>query len=174
MSAIWPEIPFEVWRETCSALHLYAEIVGKYRLARTPWIIHSWHATFYVNARGLTTSLIPDAVGIEVIFDLVSHAVIGEAADRRRVEIPLGPMSVAEFHTRFRELIARLGDTPIFHGRPNEVPDPIPFRDDDRTRPHDAQAVERFFRALVAINRVFYRFRTGFLETDFPAFYSYP
>jgi hypothetical protein len=102
-------------------------------------------------------------VGIEIIFDLINHVVIGEAADGSRIEIPLGPMSVAEFHSRFRELITRLGGTPNFHGYPNEVPDPVPFRDDNQTRPYDAQAVERFFRALVAINRVFYRFRTGFL-----------
>ena len=50
MTAIWPAIPYEEWRETCSALHLYAQMVGKYRLARTPWVNHSWHATLYVNA----------------------------------------------------------------------------------------------------------------------------
>jgi hypothetical protein len=84
VKVIWPEIPFEAWHETCSALHLYSQVVGKYRLARTPWINHSWHATFYVNTRGLTTSLIPDGAGIEIVFDLVSHAVIGKAADGRR------------------------------------------------------------------------------------------
>jgi len=26
----WPDIFYEPWRETCSALHLYAQIVGKY------------------------------------------------------------------------------------------------------------------------------------------------
>src|SRR3954471_4203912 len=103
MSASWPEIPLDTWQETCSALHLYAQVVGKYRLARTPWVNHSWHATFYVNARGLTTSLIPDGAGIEIVFDLVNHAVSGESADGRRAEIPLGPMSVAEFHAHFRE-----------------------------------------------------------------------
>ena len=163
MDVIRPEIPFEAWHETCSALHLYSQVVGKYRLARTPWINHSWHATFYVHARGLTTSLVPDGAGIEIVFDLISHAVIGKAADGRRAEISLGPMSVAEFHTQFRELLGRLGGTPEFHGRPNEVPDPIPFRDDRQTRPYDAEAVTRFFQALVAINRVLYRFRTGFI-----------
>ena len=64
MSAPWPDIPYETWQETCSALHLYTQIVGKYRLARTPWVNHSWHATLYVDARGLTSSLVPDAAGI--------------------------------------------------------------------------------------------------------------
>jgi hypothetical protein len=61
MSATWPDIPYEPWRETCSAVHLYAQIVGKYRLAPTPWVNHSWHATFYVHARGFTTLLVPRA-----------------------------------------------------------------------------------------------------------------
>src|SRR3954470_22798152 len=107
MSAIWPEIPCEAWRETCSALHLYCQIVGKYRFARTPWVNHSWHATFYVNGRGLTTSLIPDGPGIEIVFDLIDHIVIGEAG-ARRAELSLGPMSVASFDARFRELVAGL------------------------------------------------------------------
>lgn len=162
MSAIWPEIPCEAWRETCSALHMYCQVVGKYRLARTPWVNHSWHATFYVNARGLTTSLVPDASGIEITFDLSRHVVIGEASDGRRVEMGLGPMSVADFHARFCELVGRLGGTPEFDGRPNEVPDPIPFQDDRQIRPYDADAVTRFFGALVAIDGVFHRFRTGF------------
>ena len=162
MTAIWPAIPYRAWRETCSALHLYSQVVGKYRLARTPWVNHSWHATFYADARGLTTSLIPDASGIEIKFDLLSHKVIGEAADGRSAEFRLGPMSVAEFCTRFRELVEQLGGRAEFDGRPNEVPDPIPFRDDRQARPYDSGAVTHFFEALVVIARVLSRFRTGF------------
>src|SRR3546814_4979024 len=38
-----------------------------------------------------------------------------------------------------------------------------PFADDTAPRPYDGAAVERFHRALVQIDRVFERFRTGFL-----------
>ena len=72
-------------------------------------------------------------------------------------------MAVAEFHTQFRDLIKRLGGTPKFDGRPNEIPDAIPFGDDRQARPYDSEAVERFFKALVGINRVFYHFRTGYI-----------
>lgn len=163
MSAPWPDIPYEAWRETCSALHLYAQIVGKYRLARTPWVNHSWHATLYVDARGLTTSLVPDAAGIEIVFDLRAHVLRAEAADGRAAQFPLGPMSVAEFHGRFIETVAWLGGNPEFDGRPNEIPDAVPFREDRKPRPYDAVAVERFYGALAAISRVFHRFRTGFI-----------
>ena len=61
---MWPDIPYQPWRETCTALHLFAQIIGKYRLARTPWLNHSWHATLLRRrAQGLTTSLIPDGSG---------------------------------------------------------------------------------------------------------------
>src|SRR3954453_17939373 len=145
VTLIWPDIPYEPWRETCAALHLYTQIVGKYRLARTPWVNHSWHATLYINARGLTTGPIPDGPGaVEITFDLLDHAVIGAASDGSRAAMPLGPMSVAEFHARFVEMIASLGGTAAFHGRPNEVPNPVPFREDRRTRPYDGDAVARF------------------------------
>ena len=163
MSAPWPDIPYEPWRETCSALHLYAQIVGKYRLARTPWVNHSWHATLYVDARGLTTSLVPDAAGIEIQFDLRDHVLCGRAADGRRATFPLRPMSVAEFHRRVVETVAWLGGDTRFDDLPNELPDPVPFRDDHKARPYDADGVERFFHALVAISRVFQLFRTGFI-----------
>ena len=163
MSAPWPDIPYETWRETCSALHLYAQIVGKYRLARTPWVNHSWHATLYVDARGLTTSLVPDAEGIEIVLNLREHVLSGRAADGRTAGFPLGPMSVAEFHFRFLETVAWLGGAAELDGRPNELPDPIPFRDDRLTRPYDADAVEQFFHALIAISRVLFRFRTGYI-----------
>jgi hypothetical protein len=164
LNVSWPDIPYEPWRETCSALHLYTQIVGKYRLARTPWINHSWHATFYVNARGFTTSIIPDGPGgIEIAFDFIEHAVVGTATDGKTARIALGPMSVADFHTQFNEMVRQLGGTADFDGCPNEIPDPVRFKEDRADRPYDADAVARFFQACVAIDRVLKQFRTGFL-----------
>lgn len=164
MTASWPDIPYGPWRETCSALHLYSQIVGKYRLARTPWVNHSWHATLYVNARGFTTSLVPDGPrGVEIVLDLLDHAVIGSCTDGRTARFDLAPMSVAAFHRRFGDLLRELGATAEFHGSPNEVPDPIPFVKDKAERPYDPEAVTRFFVACAAVDRVFNRFRTSFL-----------
>ncbi|HMA87211.1 MAG TPA: DUF5996 family protein [Burkholderiales bacterium] len=165
----WPAIPYAPWRETCAALHLYAQIVGKYRLARTPWLNHSWHATLYVTARGLSTSLVPDGPGgIEIAFDLIDHAVAGASSDGRTARFALGPMTVAAFHACFLELIRSLGGTPKLHGVPNEVPDAVAFAQDRAPRPYDADAVSRFHRALVAIEPVFKRFRTAFLGKASP------
>ncbi len=57
----WPELPYKAWKDTLETLHLFTQVIGKIRLAQTPWMNHSWHVTLYVTARGLTTS--PIAVG---------------------------------------------------------------------------------------------------------------
>ena len=44
----------------------FQEIVGKIRLANTPWINHSWHVPLYVTTRGLTTSPIPHGARFEI------------------------------------------------------------------------------------------------------------
>src|SRR5690606_24541890 len=86
--------------------------------SRAPWINHSWHATFYVDARGLTTSLIPDGPGgAEILIDLIDHRIIGVATDGRRASFVLGAMIFAEFHSRFRDLVRALGGTPKLNGR---------------------------------------------------------
>lgn len=164
MTTPWPKLDYVSWRETCAALHLYTQVIGKYRLARSPWINHSWHATFYVSARGLTTSIVPDTPGgIEILVDLIDHAVIGAATSGRTARFELEPMSVADFHGRFLDLVGALGGTPKLHGRPSEVTDAVPFAEDRRPRPYDAEAVGRFFQALVRIDAVMKRFRTAFI-----------
>ena len=95
--------------------------------------------------------------------DLIDHRVIGIATDGRVERLTIGPMSVADFHERFLHLIRALGGTPELHGSPNEVADPVPFQQDQRPRPYDAEAVTRFFRALVQVDRVLKRFRTGYV-----------
>jgi hypothetical protein len=160
----WPDIPYGPWCGTCSALHLYSQIIGKYRLARTPWVNHSWHATLYPNARGFTTGLVPDgAGGIELSLDLVDHQVVGAATDGRTARFPLEPMSVASFHAHALDLVRSLGGTAELNGMPNEIPNAIPFAEDRAERPYDADAVARFFKASIAVTAVLQTFRTAYL-----------
>lgn len=159
----WPSIPFEKWKETCAALHHFAQIVGKYRLAHSPWVNHSWHATVYVNATGLTTNLIPDGPGITIQFDLKNSALIASSGIGDQMRFPLEPMSVAKFNARFKDLITGLGGSADYHGSPNELPQAIPFSEDVAARPWDAEAVSRFHAALLKIDAVFNEFRTSFI-----------
>ncbi len=169
MKSEWPVIAFPAWQETCKALHLWLQIVGKYRLAHTPWVNHSWHATFYVTPRGLTTGPIPDPGGaITLRFDFCDHALVAEAESGLRESFPLEPMSVAAFFDRTKRLVTSVGGEPSIHGHPNELPDVVPFASDTGARPYDRDAVRRFHKALIQIDRVFRRFRTGFVEKVSP------
>jgi hypothetical protein len=164
MSEDWPDIPYESWKESCTTLHLWTQIVGKYRLRRAPWINHGWHATFYVTARGLTTSLIPVGNrGVQFDFDFLSHELIGTVTDGSRRAFALAPMTVAEFYNRFLALTGELGVRTKINGTPNEVADAVPFERDLTHGSYDADAVTRFWRALVQIDRVLKYFRTGYL-----------
>ena len=49
-----------------------------------------------------------------------------------------------------------------FNGRPNEVPDALPFADDDAARDYHRDSAERFRAALAAMLPVFAQFRAGF------------
>ena len=72
----WPQLDWAAWRDTAIGLQLRAQIVGKVRLALTPWLNHSWHVPFYLTARGWTTSAIPCGSRIlQIDFDLIGDAV---------------------------------------------------------------------------------------------------
>ena len=164
MSEAWPDIPYESWKESCVTLHLWSQIVGKYRLRRAPWINHGWQATFYVTARGLTTSLIPvGGRGVQFDFDFIGHELIGAVTDGCRRTFRLEPMTVAEFYKRFLALTDELGVRTKINGMPNEVAEAVPFERDVAHGSYHAQAVTRFWRALVQIDRVLKYFRTGYV-----------
>ena len=165
----WPDIPYQRWAPTGASLHMWTQIVGKFRFSLTPWINHSWQAAFYVNGRGLTTSLVPGrGVSYEAVFDFVDHALVVLTTDGRAERIPLEPMPVAEFHDRFVDILGRLGAPTGLHGVPNEVPDPVPFAAQTGSGAYDPDAVHDFWQALLAIDQVFKRFRTGFLGKTSP------
>lgn len=160
----WPDIPYERWKATGQSLHMWLQIVGKARLALTPWVNHSWHATFYVTSRGLTTSLIPGpGKSFDADFDFLTEELMLTATDGARQILTLEAMAVAQFYERFLDALARL-DVPVqIHPAPNEVPEPVPFPEQTEQGDYNPEVVLDFWRALVLIDGVFKRFRTGFL-----------
>ena len=92
----WPQLPFPEWKGTAITVHMWTQIVGKIRLALSPWTNHSWHVTLYLTARGLTTSPIPHRNGIfEIRFDFIDHELRILKSDEAMRVIELRPESVA-------------------------------------------------------------------------------
>ena len=161
---VWPSLPLQAWRETYAALHLWTQIVGKIRLSLSPWVNHSWHTTLYVTARGLTTSAIPyGGRSFQIDFDFLEHQLWLRSNDGRSASLALEPQSVASFYKRLREQMHKLELEVRIHRRPNELPEAIPFDEDDKPRPYDAGSANRFWQVLGQADRVFKVFRARFL-----------
>lgn len=161
---IWPELPYELWQTTGHSVHMWSQMVGKFRLAHAPWVNHSWQATFYVTARGWTTSLIPFAKqSVEIRFDFISHELQIESSSGQREMIKLEPMSVAGFYQKFCAALEKMGLPHKIHKIPNEVPDSTPFDGQTQAGAYEPEVAHNFWRALVSVDRILKKFRTGFL-----------
>jgi hypothetical protein len=144
-------------------------VVGKVRLAATPWLNHSWHATLYPTSRGLTTSLIPHGNReFQIDLDLMDHRLAVTTNDGRSGGFALEPQSVATFYRRLMDELSRL-DLPVqIVALPNEVAEAIPFAEDETHRDYDADAVNRFWRIVLQAQRVMLDFRARFIGKNSP------
>ena len=120
--ANWPELKLTDWIETRDALQLWLQIVGKVRLRLTPPINHSWHSTFYLTARGLTTSPIPYGNrSFHLDLDLMDHRLLSAATDGASGGFALQAQSVAAFYARLMDELTRLGLPVRIFPKPNEL-----------------------------------------------------
>jgi hypothetical protein len=83
-------------------------------------------------------------------------------SDGSREEVPLNAGSVAALHRRLIAILQAHGLPSDFNGRPSEIPDAIPFAEDDAPREYDRDSAARFREALAAMLPAFARFRAGF------------
>ena len=169
LSNAWPELDYASWRDTAQTLQLWTQIVGKVRMALSPWLNHGWQVPLYVNARGLGTSPIHAAGQLfEIDFDFIAHRLVLRRSSGPDLGFALEPMSVAAFYRRCMGELAASGIDVRINPMPNEVPSPIRLDEDTVHAAYDAAAAQRFWRALVQADRVFRLFRTAFLGKSSP------
>jgi Family of unknown function (DUF5996) len=164
----WPALPLEEWEPTYLTLHMWTQIVGKIRLMLTPLVNHFWNVALYVNTRGLTTSPMPyKGSTFEIQFDFVDHRLeLRTARDRR--SLALAPKSVAAF---YREVFSSLRDLGIdvqINPKPQEVPNPIPFGEDETHASYDPEYANRLWRILRSTDIVLHEFRAKFIGKASP------
>jgi hypothetical protein len=165
----WPDLPYAAWKDTRNTLHLWTQVVGKVRLALTPWLNHSWHVALYVTARGLTTSPIPWKNGtFEIDFDFLDHVLWIRTSEGHFRQVMLKPTPVAEFYEDVLIALRELGIAVDIMAMPCEIADCIPFDQDTVHSAYDADYARRFWRVLVSAHEVFSTFRTGFLGKASP------
>jgi hypothetical protein len=166
---VWPDLPYGSWKDTCDTLHLWTQIVGKIRLALTPWLNHSWHVPLYVTARGLTTSPIPyEHLSFEIEFDFIEHLLEITTSGGYRKRIVLQQQTVADFYEVVMAALREAGIRVEITDFPCEIPGAIAFSRDRTHAAYDAEYAQRFWHVLVQADRVFKQFRTGFIGKSSP------
>jgi hypothetical protein len=160
----WPEIPVAAWQDTRDTFQLWTQVVGKVLMTRTPTTNHWWNVALHLTGRGLTTGLMPAGDrSFAIDFDLIDHRLDIAVTDGTTRSLALEPRSTAEFHHLVMAALDELGlSTPIW-AVPVEIPGAIPFDTDEVHAAYDGDAVNRFWRALVQMDRVFEVFRARFV-----------
>ena len=170
MTQRWPQLHYEADRPVIEGLHAYLQVIGKLPTRALPWCNHSWHLALRVVPRGFRTYPVEMPGGeAEIMLDCLSSAVAIETSTGFADGVEITGQTVARFHEQLAELLrlARV-DTDI-SGAPNEVEEAIPFHEDTRERHWDEATLSRIHRAFSDANRVFERFRSGFVGKSSPS-----
>ncbi|MFZ0521730.1 MAG: DUF5996 family protein [Candidatus Acidiferrales bacterium] len=166
---LWPALPLQAWNDTRATLHMWTQIVGKVRLALTPYVNHWWEVPLYVTASGLTTSAIPYAGGIfEISFDFIDHKLDIATSDGQHRTVSLYHRTVAGFYREFMELLRSLNIRVKIWPMPVEIQNPIRFDLDVTHCAYDPAYAHRFWRILTALDPIFKEFRGRFIGKSSP------
>jgi len=169
VSASWPALPYEAWKDTYATLHMWSQVVGKVALAQAPPLNHSWGVAFHVTARGLQThTLLYADRSFTVEFDFIDHQLVIEASDGARRSLPLESRTVASFYRDTMATLAAMALPVKIWTVPSEVPSPIRFEQDTVHHTYDPESANRFWRVLLEINRVFNASRCAFIGKASP------
>lgn len=165
----WPELQYKDWKNTYETLHRWIQIVGKLRLNKSPCMNHSWHSTFYISARGLSTMAIPDGNrNFTVEFDFISHRLVFLTSDGRDVSFALRNESVRAFYKRFLGCLKKLKIEADIDPHPNEVADNTPFDQDTHHCTYVPKKAHLMWQIMVRVNNIMNEFRSQFVGKSSP------
>jgi hypothetical protein len=163
MQKEWPDLQYDKLKDTIATVQLWTQIVGKIRLAKMPWLNHSWHVTFTVSPQGLTTGGIDYDDGIfELTFDFINHHLLITTSEGGNETVVLYPRTVASFYKEVFDKLRTLNIDVKIYAKPNEIDPAIPFEEDEFHQSYDKEQINLFWKALLKVEPVFNKFRAGF------------
>jgi hypothetical protein len=158
----WPDLPYDWWRPTRDTLHLYTQVVGKLRLALSPFEPQWGNVALYLTARGLTTSPVPfGPMTFDAELDLFDHVLVVRVSDGGLARVSLGG-AVADFYGAVMEALRGLGLPVAVSELPSEIPGPIPFPLDRAHHTYEADRAHRFWQVLSRVDVAMKRHRARF------------
>jgi hypothetical protein len=96
-------------------------------------------------------------------FDFINHVLWVSSDDGAQEGVGLSPRTVADFYAEIMRALAKLGIEVRIDEVTNELPEPVDLRTDVLHSSYDPDYAHRFWRVLVSVEHVLYRFRTAFI-----------
>jgi hypothetical protein len=166
---LWPALVYDDWKDTLATVHMWTQVVGKLAVRHAPPENHSWGIAMPVTPRGVASRTMFHGVRpFAFEFDFLGHQLVLSVDDERSATLDLAPMSVADFYAAVMQMCRDAGLPVSIWTTPVEVPDPVKFEQDTSHASYDAPAMERFQRVLSQVDRVFRRYRAGFVGKSSP------
>jgi hypothetical protein len=161
---MWPELDARSWAPTKKSLHLYAQMLGKLRVALSPSQPNWMFTALYLTAQGITTGPIPwQSESVQASLDVFSSELIVERSDGRSKRVALLPVrTVAAIYADLSAALEALGVGVTISTIPQEVPDLTPLDTDTRPAAYEPAAVQRWFHITTAAAGVFDAWRARF------------
>lgn len=163
-NSTWPAVGVAAWAPTKKSFHLYAQMLGKLRLALSPAQPNWMFTALLLSARGLTTGPLPwRGTAVEASLDVFSSELVVERSNGETRRLALVPArTVAEVYAELQAALAALGVECTISPIPQEVSDTTPLHEDRRPAEYEAGAVQRWFHAATATASVFDEWRAHF------------
>jgi hypothetical protein len=160
----WPALPVAEWAPTKRSLHLYAQMLGKLRLALAPHQPNFVYTALQLTPRGLGTVAMPYGIrSVQATIDVFESLLLLESSDGRQARITLsGARTVAQVFSELHAGLDKLGIEVTLSPIPQEIPDLTPLDRDERPAVFEPLDAQRWLAVLTAANAVFDRWRSHF------------
>ncbi|MFZ0033147.1 MAG: DUF5996 family protein [Candidatus Cybelea sp.] len=160
----WPDVAVSRWAGTKRSLHLYAQMLGKIKLAVAPLQPNWMFTALHLSPRGVTTGTIPwRGSSFDATIDVFDSEIVLSRSNGAHATVSLVPVhTVAEVYAKLTDALATLGVDCTISTTPQELPDTTPFDEDRRASEYDAAAVRRWFASATAVSGVFDGWRSHF------------
>lgn len=166
-------LKYAEWRETCIALHMMLQMMGKVKLEAMPPQPEWRHVVLFAEPDGFATGLVPSgAGGFEIRLDLSDACVKTTTASGASSFSFSGTVSVASLYERFQAMLVDVGHPCAINPVPQEMFTSTPFDEQRESIGFDVLRARRALRQFLFARNALERFSAPYRgKRTLPALY---
>ncbi|WP_037318117.1 DUF5996 family protein [Salegentibacter sp. Hel_I_6] len=168
-----PELKYVGFEKEKLTLHLFLQIIGKFRLKLSPRKNHWWYVTHYITPTGFSTGTIPYNNGFNsfsIDLNVLKNRVEVQTSEGAFESFQLkNKLSVADFYSELMELLKRSRVPVKIVSKPYDLGIEKDFSEITEFHHYREDYVQDLWKSLVWINIVFKEFSGRFYGKTSPA-----